>query len=72
MELKVKMWKQQVTKYLDPSLLLKPNLLKGEDLAGTILDFTRRNDQDLVILPKYQKSVTGKQMIPRITLIQLI
>lgn len=72
MELKAKMWKQQVTKYMDLSLFLNYSLLKGEDLVGTLLFFTRRNDPDLVILPKYQKSVTGNQMISRIALIQLI
>jgi hypothetical protein len=71
MELNAKMWKQLVTKYLDPSLFLNPSLLKGEDLFGTLLDFTRRNDPDLVILPKDQKPNTGNQLISKKDLIQL-
>lgn len=60
MELRGKAWKQVVKNYLDPSSALKTSLIKkGGDNRRTLLDYVRRNNPDLVALPRKHKAGSG-------------
>lgn len=61
MELKGKAWKQVVKHYLSPSTILKTSILKGEDRMESLLDYTRRNQPDMLILPKEHKANSKSQ-----------
>lgn len=52
MEMKSAAWKQVVEGYLDSRKSLKTNVITGANRNETILNYVRRNDPDMVLLPK--------------------
>lgn len=52
MEMKSAAWKQVVEEYLDSRKSVKTNVITGANRNETILNYVRRNDPDMVLLPK--------------------
>ncbi len=62
-----KTWKQKVKEYIDPSIVLKTNKLKGDNHIKTVSNYVERNDFEWVILPKKKKESKKKIFSVNIT-----
>lgn len=67
MEIVSKTWKQKVHEYIDPSIVLKTNKIKGDNYAETVIDYVERNNFEWVILPKCKKESKKKIFSVNIT-----
>jgi hypothetical protein len=62
MEMKSQNWKQVVKPYAGESLVFRTGVLKGEDHLDTLMSYVTRNNPDLIILPKNNKSTLGNYL----------